>query len=43
MPRYLISFDDGAMAFPDEDLPALVEASHRVVREAREIMPHSTD
>ncbi|MCY0918464.1 MULTISPECIES: YciI family protein [unclassified Streptomyces] len=36
MPRYLISFDDGAMTFPDEDLPALVEASHRVVREARD-------
>jgi hypothetical protein len=35
MTRYLISFDDGAMTFPDEDLPAVAEAAHRVVREAR--------
>ncbi|MFE0499316.1 YciI family protein [Lysobacter soli] len=33
MPRYLISFDDGWMTFPDEDLPAVSEASHAVVRE----------
>jgi hypothetical protein len=35
MMRYLISFDDGAMTFPDEDLPAVAEAAHRVVREAK--------
>lgn len=35
MTRYLISFDDGAMTFPEEDLPDVAEASHRVVREAR--------
>jgi hypothetical protein len=35
MTRYLISFDDGAMTFPDEDLPAVAEAAHRVVREAK--------
>ena len=36
MARYLISFDDGAMTFPQEDLPAVAEASHAVVREAEE-------
>lgn len=35
MGRYLISFDDGAMTFPEEDLPAVSEDSHRVVREAK--------
>ena len=35
MTRYLISFDDGAMTFPEEDLPAVAEASRRVVREAK--------
>lgn len=36
MPRYLISFDDGAMDhIPDEDWPAVGEAAHAVVREAR--------
>jgi hypothetical protein len=34
--RYLISFDDGAMTFPDEDLPAVDEAAHGVVRAAQE-------
>ncbi|HEX5173436.1 MAG TPA: YciI family protein [Gaiellaceae bacterium] len=34
MPRYLISFDEGAMTFPEEDLPAVAEAAHGVVREA---------
>ena len=34
MTRYLISFDDGAMTFPAEDLPAVAEAAHAVVREA---------
>ncbi len=36
MPRYLISFDDGWMDFPEEDLPAVSEAAHAVAREARE-------
>lgn len=36
MPRYLISFDDGAMDhIPAEDMAAVGEASHEVVREAR--------
>ncbi|MCA9876706.1 MAG: hypothetical protein KC442_02960 [Thermomicrobiales bacterium] len=35
MPRYLISFDDGAMTFPEEDLPEVGEASRKVVREAK--------
>ena len=35
MARYLISFDDGSMTFPEEDLPAVAEASHAVVREAK--------
>lgn len=35
MPRYLISFDDGWMTFPEEDLPAVSDASHAVVREAK--------
>jgi hypothetical protein len=34
--RYLISFDDGAMTFPEEDLPAVAAAAHAVVREARD-------
>jgi len=36
MTRYLISFDDGAMTFPQEDLPAVAEAAHAVVREAKD-------
>lgn len=36
MARYLISFDDGSMNFPEEDLPAVGEAAHRVVKEAKE-------
>lgn len=35
MTRYFISFDDGAMTFPEEDLPAVSDASHAVVEEAR--------
>ena len=35
MKRYLISFDDGAMTFPEEDLPDVAEAAHKVVREAK--------
>ena len=34
MTRYLISFDDGAMTFPDEDLPDVAEAAYAVVEEA---------
>ena len=36
MTRYLISFDDGAMTFSEEDLPEVAEASHRVVYEAKD-------
>ncbi|MFE6128739.1 YciI family protein [Streptomyces sp. NPDC056437] len=36
MTRYLISFDDGAMTFPEEELPGVAEASHEVVRQAQE-------
>jgi hypothetical protein len=36
MTRYLISFDDGAMTFPEEDLPDAAKAAHEVVREAQE-------
>ena len=36
MPRYLISFDDGSMDhIPDEDWPAVGEASRAVVRDAK--------
>src|SRR4051794_15093810 len=35
MTRYPISFDDGAMTFPQEELPAVGEAAHKVVREAQ--------
>jgi len=36
MTRYLISFDDGAMTFPEEELPDVAEAAHAVVRAAQE-------
>ena len=36
MTRYLISFDDGAMDIAEEELPAVGEAAHGVVREAQE-------
>jgi hypothetical protein len=37
MPRYLISFDDGSMNhIPDEDWPAVGEASRAVVQEAKD-------
>lgn len=35
MARYLISFDDGSMTFPEEDLPAVADAAHAVLREAK--------
>ena len=37
MPRYLISFDDGAMDhISDEDLPAVADSSRAVVQEAKD-------
>jgi hypothetical protein len=36
MTQYLISFDDGWMTFPDEDLPDVAKAAQEVVREARD-------
>jgi hypothetical protein len=36
MTQYLISFDDGAMTFPEEDLPDVAKAAHDVAREARD-------
>jgi hypothetical protein len=36
MTRYLISFDDGAMTFPEEELPDVDEAAHAVVQEAKD-------
>jgi hypothetical protein len=37
MTRYLISFDDGSMTFPEEHLPAVAEAAHKVVQEAKSV------
>ena len=34
MTRYLISFDEGAMTFPEEELPAVADAAHAVVQDA---------
>ena len=40
MPRYLISFDDGSMDhIPEEDWPAVGEASRAVVRELKQAGP----
>jgi hypothetical protein len=36
MTRYLISFDDGAMTFPKEDLPDVDRAAHEVVQQAHD-------
>jgi len=36
MPRYLISFDDGWMAFTEEELPDVTKAALAVVREAQD-------
>ncbi|QMU77347.1 hypothetical protein GXW83_18220 [Streptacidiphilus sp. PB12-B1b] len=36
MTRYLISFDDGAMAFLEEELPEVAEAAHEVMRQAQD-------
>ena len=35
MTQYLISFDDGWMVFPEEELPDVTEAAQKVVQEAR--------
>jgi hypothetical protein len=36
MARYLISFDDGAMDFPEEDFEAVGIAAHEVVQAAQD-------
>ena len=36
MTRYLISFNDGAMTFPEEDLPEVSKAALKVVHEAED-------
>lgn len=36
MTRYLISFDDGSMTIPEEDLPEVARAAHAVVAKAKE-------
>jgi hypothetical protein len=36
MTKYLISFDDGAMTFPEEDLPDVTKAALAVVQEAKD-------
>jgi hypothetical protein len=36
MTRYLISFDDGWMDFPREEMPEVGKAAHAVVREAQD-------
>ena len=35
MTRYMISFDDGAMIIPAEELPDVAEAAYKVVQEAK--------
>jgi hypothetical protein len=35
MTRYLISFRDGAMTFPEEELPDVAKAAHEVVQGPR--------
>ena len=37
MPRYLISFDEGAMDFiPEEEMPDVADAAHAVIRDAQD-------
>jgi hypothetical protein len=36
MPRYLISFDDGTMIIPPEELPEVSRAAHEVVQQAKD-------
>ena len=35
MTKYLISFPSAAMVFDEEDLPAIIQDSHAVIREAK--------
>lgn len=35
MPKYLISFDDGTMIVPDDELEAVADAAHAVVADAK--------
>ncbi len=36
MTKYLISLDDSAMSFPEEELPDVDSAAHAVVQEAQD-------
>jgi hypothetical protein len=36
MTQYLISFDDGAMTFPEEELPDVAKAGLAVIQEAKD-------
>ena len=36
MPQYLISFNDGDMTFPENDLPDVARAARAVVQEAKD-------
>ena len=36
MPKYLISFNDGAMTFPREELPDVAKAARAVVQDAKD-------
>jgi len=36
MTKYLISFNDGAMTFPEEELPDVAKAARAVVQEAKD-------
>jgi len=36
MTKYLISFDDGAMTFPEEELPDVADAARAVMRQAED-------
>jgi hypothetical protein len=36
MAKYLISFNDGAMVFPEEDLPDVADAGHAVIQQAKD-------
>ena len=36
MARYLISFDDGAMTFPEEELPEVADAAQAVAQDAKD-------
>jgi hypothetical protein len=36
MPQYLISFNDGDMTFPDEDLPEVARAAKAAVQEIKD-------